>query len=210
MKRILLFHDLKRGKTRRFTGLILCLVLSTGLSGQNFKTILIETWNAGNWVGSVKQTNTYDVNGYLTNGLTKNWDIPSSTWINDSQSNYTNNTDGSINQIINQSWNTGISQWTNSERTTFTNSIPTGSPESNSDELYVIYPNPAHDAITIKVKQVISTSLIYHLTDQTGRQVLTGKIAEETTSLDINKLPNGIYFLRLGTGPRHTFKVIKK
>lgn len=119
MKRILLLNFLKSGNTGRFTGLILCLILSAGLSGQKLQTNLIETWTSGNWLNFAKTTNTYNVSGFLTNTLFQNWDYASSSWENITQSNFTNNPDGTTNQMITQIWD-GVSAWSNTIRTTYT------------------------------------------------------------------------------------------
>ena len=75
-----------------------------------------EFWMGTDWMPIVKQTNTYDNNGLLTNILSQNWDFISS-WNNVSQSIYTNKDKGIVSQIITQLWNLNV--WTNSTRITF-------------------------------------------------------------------------------------------
>jgi hypothetical protein len=174
-------------------------------------TILYESWASTAWQNLSIDTYTYDVSGYLTNNLSRTWVSLSSSYVNDNQSNFTNNSDGSIHQAINQNWEIGMGQWVNSDRITFTYYVATAlEKHSGEDSFCVIYPNPAHDAITLKFGSNINPDASFTLTDNTGRKVLTGKITEETTSVDISRLPNGIYFLQLGAETLHSYKVIKK
>ena len=69
------------------------------------------------WMPYLKQTNTYDGSGYLTNSLYQKWDFVSS-WNNLSQTIYTNNPDGTVSQNLRQSWNVSI--WDDTDRTTYT------------------------------------------------------------------------------------------
>jgi hypothetical protein len=171
-------------------------------------TQLDELWLASNWVNNTLQTNTYDVNGSVTSELSQNWDIPSTTWVNDIRSDYSYNPNGTINQITSQLWTKGPDIWTNSDRVTFTYSQSTGSLELKNEEYVILYPNPAHDMVTIEGKDSI-TGATYSLEDQAGKQIQTGRLSDKTTSLDISRLAVGIYILRLGDKGQHTYKIIK-
>ncbi len=72
-----------------------------------------------------------------------------------------------------------------------------------------IYPNPASDKILIK-SNINIQGATYIISDQVGRQVLIGRLTNETTTVDINKLENGIYFLQIGEPLYHSYKLIKK
>ncbi|MFC2097011.1 YCF48-related protein [Bacteroidota bacterium] len=77
------------------------------------------------------------------------------------------------------------------------------------NSLINVFPNPAIDIITIKA----NNSLIgadYNIFDQSGRIVLTGKILDETSFININHLETGIYFLQVEELSKQSFKVIKK
>ncbi|MCX6181596.1 MAG: T9SS type A sorting domain-containing protein [Bacteroidetes bacterium] len=71
-----------------------------------------------------------------------------------------------------------------------------------------IYPNPAGDFISVRVgKGLLGSS--YTMFDLTGRQVLSSKLVNETTGVDLSQLKDGVYFLQIGTEGKQTFKVIK-
>lgn len=72
-----------------------------------------------------------------------------------------------------------------------------------------IFPNPTNDLITIKGGNTISGEL-YTITDQSGKQVLSGKLINATTTVDISQLATGIYLFQIGEQKRETFKIVKK
>ncbi len=85
----------------------------------------------------------------------------------------------------------------------------TGITENQLQTNISVFPNPATDLITVKTSNDI-LGLTFIITDQTGRQVLTGKLNNETTSVDISELATGVYLFQVGQQRRQTFKVIKK
>ncbi|MGC1391506.1 MAG: T9SS type A sorting domain-containing protein, partial [Bacteroidales bacterium] len=142
------------------------------------------------------------------NELNQNWDLISTAWKNNTQSNYVNNPDGTASQVINQTWD-GVSTWNNTERLTFTYGISTGLSELYTDPSdFTVYPNPASDFIRIKSNKSIPFT-DYYFCDQNGKLILNGKIYNETNSIDISSLANGIYFLHIGEGRQFTLRVIK-
>jgi plastocyanin len=85
---------------------------------------------------------------------------------------------------------------------------PTGIEETRGLIDVSVFPNPASDLITVKgSKNLPGTE--YYITDQNGRQVLTGKLDGETTSIQISQLNKGIYYLQLEGQKNRSLKVIK-
>ncbi|MCE9540521.1 MAG: T9SS type A sorting domain-containing protein [Bacteroidetes bacterium] len=85
----------------------------------------------------------------------------------------------------------------------------TGVIENELSNLISVYPNPSTNYISIKSDKVLFGSK-YMILDQTGRQVLTGKLNNETTLVDISQLATGVYLFQVGELSKKTFKVIKK
>lgn len=82
-------------------------------------------------------------------------------------------------------------------------------PGISKDGLKVsVYPNPASAYIKIDVEYSMLGSS-YYVIDQAGRQVLTGKISTESTTVDINQLGEGIYFVQVGSEHKTSIKLIK-
>jgi plastocyanin len=71
------------------------------------------------------------------------------------------------------------------------------------------YPNPVNDIVTIRSSEEVVGSP-YSFTDLTGRQILTGKLNDESVSIDISSFETGIYLLQIGEQRRRTFKMIKR
>lgn len=60
----------------------------------------------------------------------------------------------------------------------------------------LIYPNPASTNITIEAHE-ISTQSQLSILNVNGQQLISRKITEPKTQLDISNLPSGVYFVRL-------------
>jgi len=75
--------------------------------------------------------------------------------------------------------------------TTYINSID----KDLKNPYFKIFPNPSDGIIQIKLQEE-NTGIIKVL-DATGRVLVSQKSADLVTSLNINNLPNGIYFIRL-------------
>jgi plastocyanin len=71
-----------------------------------------------------------------------------------------------------------------------------------------VYPNPANNLMTIKAGNDLVGSQ-YLISDQTGRQILNGKLANEATSVDISQLTPGIYLIQVAGQRRSSVKMIK-
>jgi len=166
----------------------------------------------GNWQSYYKGEYTYDGNGYLINRVYQLWhqytlyDPYSGIWFNDKQMRYVNNPDGTLIQCTTQV-SEGGSPWRNILRETYIISVPTGASEIIKEESFNIYPNPAHDVITIKANKNMHY-LTYSFIDLTGKVILKGKLTGESTTLDIPPLINGIYYLQFGGRNQHSYKVL--
>jgi plastocyanin len=84
----------------------------------------------------------------------------------------------------------------------------TGINENQSRINISVYPNPACDFITVKTNFDLSGSP-YFITDQAGRQVLSGKLNSEVTFIKISQFKKGIYLLQVAEQKKRSFKVIK-
>ncbi len=88
-------------------------------------------------------------------------------------------------------------------------STSTGITENQSQLSISVYPNPAVDLITVKTNSGL-LNIPYFITDQAGKQVLSGKITSEITDIEISQLEKGIYLFQIPGQKRQSFKVIKK
>jgi hypothetical protein len=66
-----------------------------------------------------------------------------------------------------------------------------------------IYPNPAQDQLLIKVgEDALSAECIMYLYNANGQLVRTAKIAELSSTINLNDLNDGMYFIMLKSGQR--------
>ncbi len=74
---------------------------------------------------------------------------------------------------------------------------------------FFVYPNPTSDKFTLKSNSSLINS-IYYIVDQQGKTVLTGKITLENSSINISKLPKGLYLLNVDNHDNIGLKFVKK
>jgi len=74
----------------------------------------------------------------------------------------------------------------------------------NYDQLISIYPNPTSDLLWIK--NPTHATLVYIIQDITGKTIVKTKTAESTYHIDLQTIPNGIYFLTIKSSQQQTTK----
>jgi hypothetical protein len=90
------------------------------------------------------------------------------------------------------------------DTSTCTNVIPTSVYSIATTQEYNVYPNPAHNEVYVESARA---SGAYKITDQLGRVVLQGTISGNKTSISLNGLSAGLYFLSVNdTAPVKLFK----
>jgi hypothetical protein len=83
------------------------------------------------------------------------------------------------------------------------------SAQSLTDNNLAIYPNPTTDHVRINTHAQLTNSP-FTLFDATGRAVLSGKFIEGGTTLSLEGLPAGVYFLRAQENNAHVNRIFKK
>ena len=81
-----------------------------------------------------------------------------------------------------------------------------------SDVTIKIYPNPTEGIVTVEINSPREAETnevsLYSLS---GKNIIPAKIVEQSTNLDINEQPAGVYILKIRAGEQHTeWKIIKK
>jgi len=77
--------------------------------------------------------------------------------------------------------------------------------ETLDTELFSIYPNPANDKIQVKLKTTENQEVEF--LDIKGSLMFKGILTEMTSTIDVSKLSNGIYFITIDNT---TKKIIKQ
>jgi hypothetical protein len=79
---------------------------------------------------------------------------------------------------------------------------------ASADNTILVYPNPATNFVTIKCTKEMLGSAFY-ICDMLGRKVITGKLSDETTNINIENISKGIYFFQLQNKLQKEIKIIK-
>jgi len=106
-----------------------------------------------------------------------------------------NGTTGSVTQ--------GVQQFT------YTVSITTGIEFSQIN--LKCFPNPVQDYLILNIEDTLK-DLSYKLIDTNGRLLTSDKITEKSTSLPMNNIEKGVYFVKIIQDKKEikVFKIIKK
>ncbi|RTY95059.1 N-acetylmuramoyl-L-alanine amidase [Flavobacterium sp. GT3R68] len=73
-----------------------------------------------------------------------------------------------------------------------------------------LYPNPTSGIFNLNISNVSDETITYRLFDSTGKVVYESKVESASTSIDINQLPGGIYFISILIGNKEVVKRVVK
>ncbi|MBC7861520.1 MAG: CotH kinase family protein [Bacteroidia bacterium] len=73
----------------------------------------------------------------------------------------------------------------------------------------LIYPNPTESVINIKISEEMKGSFFF-IFDLSGRKVMSGKVGNELSILNLEELSPGIYFFQMEKRAGSIFKLIKQ
>lgn len=203
------------GYTANTTYTITAMISSAGHTRFGFE---ISPQNpVGDFIGTLVNTGTEtQLNGAGSNYITHSFDgiegQDSRTWTFD----WIAPPQGTGGATFYGAFNVTNSDFTQNEDTIYTSTLlvpealSTATTELGSnDQPFSVYPNPATDLITIKTNSSLVGSM-FMITDQAGRQVLSGKLITESTTIDLSGTAAGAYSIRIGDNRIQTLKVIKQ
>ncbi len=87
-----------------------------------------------------------------------------------------------------------------------------GANDFNINLLLTVYPNPTVDLLTLDIKNYNLDGVKYQLFDINGRLVLSGKVVQDRTNIQLENFPAAVYLLKVLNDNKElkTFKIIKK
>lgn len=90
-------------------------------------------------------------------------------------------------------------------------SRPTSVSHLHGDDEITAFPNPVHSTINVRINSaaLIAEDRAYFLYDVTGKCVRTGKMQTTITKINVEDLPEGIYFLQLENHPT-AYRMVKQ
>lgn len=80
--------------------------------------------------------------------------------------------------------------------------------ENQVTNAFSIYPNPANDILHINTSNSLADES-YNIVNTLGQTVLNGKLENERSTIDVQTLQSGIYFLQIGSKQTQSYKIIK-
>jgi hypothetical protein len=79
-----------------------------------------------------------------------------------------------------------------------------------SDVTMELYPNPAVSTVTVTLTDGSRLGSMLDIFTQTGQQVMSARVCQLSTSLNVSSLPGGVYFIRINDGrQRSMMKLVK-
>lgn len=87
-----------------------------------------------------------------------------------------------------------------------------GAEITNIELLFSVYPNPTTSFVTLKILEIELTQLSFTLFDLQGKLLYERKVAQSSTSIDLESYESGIYILNILDQNKllKSFKIIKK
>lgn len=89
------------------------------------------------------------------------------------------------------------------------NYLNLGIPLPDADNNFIISPVPAHEFVTVQ-SLAERLPVDYALINFTGQVVMKGILSSEMSTVNISVLNSGIYFMKIGEGKKHSYKIIKE
>jgi hypothetical protein len=84
---------------------------------------------------------------------------------------------------------------------------PTSVTSTNSKTGFSVFPNPAHNTITISGSETLASGETYAIINLAGRTIKTGTIKNGST-IDINGTLSGEYLLQVGQNPENISRIV--
>ena len=82
----------------------------------------------------------------------------------------------------------------------------------NINVMMLVYPNPTTTRVNLKIENYTSDHLVYTLFDMRGREIITNKVTQNETQIQMENLASATYLLNVLDNNKllKTFKIIKK
>lgn len=171
---------------------------------------IYEMWDLGQqaYLQDLKITYEKNAKGEILNTSYFKWDIDKKEWKFSFRQNNQLNEFGLATEIIKQNFDPEVLVWQNSERITKVYSGTTGLAKASLQN-FNVFPNPVKEQLTIQGFILGNTS--YEIYTLDGKLMLDGFILNQETSIEVNALKKGVYFLKI-QGAEGTFvqKLIKE
>jgi large repetitive protein len=79
---------------------------------------------------------------------------------------------------------------------------------------YTVYPNPVQNILTIRINAAASEKIMVEVMDMNGQRIITRSFSiaegEQSLPLDMSRLGNGTYILKITMGGKVMSKLVNK
>ncbi|MEO5905165.1 MAG: T9SS type A sorting domain-containing protein [Saprospiraceae bacterium] len=155
---------------------------------------LAEIWTGTDWINADYYTYTYDVNGHKTNELRDEWN--DSVWIHQEESAFKYEEELLYSEVYKYFNPTGDAIMYGDSAHYYFNAVTSTESSADLQNGILIYPNPASDVFYLFCE---NENAIIHISDFTGRPVLTQPANKGINLIYSNDLSDGAYLIRLVT-----------
>jgi hypothetical protein len=174
---------------------------------------LYQYWENGQWVNSERETQTFDDHGTPTGYISEYWE--NGAWVINyaSAETHTYNNDGDITETISMYWDEMTSSFVNFSKYVYSNFyyFQSGITGRKSSIDVSIYPNPVSSSINIKMNEAGINQYQVEILNITGQTVYTNSYSSFSSSINVENLETGLYFVRIITdnNKTHSYKIMK-
>lgn len=166
-------------------------------ASHNLTSNLLQNWEGMNWINYILITKSFDVNNNTINELYQFWN--GSAWVNYIQWIDTFDENSFWISDLTKEWNEEGSAIVYIDSTHFySHAVLTGFNDIFKTGVGItVYPNPSSDKITIKTPAVSQNYAKLTISNLNGQQLITRQLTLQKTEIDVNTLPNGVYFIQI-------------
>ncbi|HNS18284.1 MAG TPA: T9SS type A sorting domain-containing protein [Bacteroidales bacterium] len=154
-------------------------------------------WGGGYWGNYIRETLTV-LNNYPQ--LFKHEEWFADSWYHSSGEQYFYTFDGeNLTEEIIQAYDPSLEEpYVNDEKYVYGDFFyATGQDEVRSEFELFVYPDPVSTAITIEIPALILQNTYLTILNLDGKQLITRRITEPKTDIDVDALQSGVYFVRV-------------
>jgi len=165
-------------------------------ANNNLTSRLYQEWNGSAWENYLLYTYTYDTNSNLTSGLYQGWN--GSTWENYSLYTNTYDADNFMTSESERFWNDDGTIITGDSTRYYFHTVVGINDLIVPLRSLTVYPSPTSATITIELSNTTAIKNTYlTIYNLNGQQLITRRITEPKTDIDISGLQKGVYFVRV-------------
>lgn len=162
-------------------------------NSSNLLTITYQIWNNNLWQNWLKQSFSYDSQGFQISNTQELWNQSSNTWTNNSRTSNFNSSDGRILSYETQSWNSQTNLWVNSSKAVYEYNTIINSNSRITYKKLSTYPNPFTSEVKISLQSMEKSEVT--ISTSNGNTVDFRILNENENRIQLIHLQPGVYII---------------